>query len=183
MSFRFAPLLRQRLFTTSSRARTAISMENAAAAHITTTANSVPRLGKIARWYVLAPRSYLQTLTVSRYLPTMALIAGGMALTSRRSFSTLDVANGHIGFGVTNALNEANRKVHQALEPTQEQKNMALMEMYGERSSLEDMERAIAGLESKLASKKDKRAVLEEAYGDKSSLKDLERAMQLYEVQ
>ena len=142
-------------------------MEDAAAAHITTTANTVPRLGKIARWY----------------LPTMALIAGGMALTSRRTISTLDVANGHIGFGITNALNEANRKVHQALEPTQEQKNMALMEMYGERSSLEDMERAIAGLESKLASKKDKRAVLEEAYGDKSSLKDLERAMQLYEVQ
>ncbi|KAH5407952.1 hypothetical protein HBI46_182570 [Parastagonospora nodorum] len=147
MSFRFAPLLRQRLFTTSSRARAAISMEDAAAAHITTTANTVPRLGKIARWY----------------LPTMAIIAGG--------------------FGITNALNEANRKVHQTLEPTQEQKNMALMEMYGERSSLEDMERAIAGLESKLASKKDKRAVLEEAYGDKSSLKDLERAMQLYEVQ
>jgi hypothetical protein len=27
-------------------------MEDAAAAHVTTTANAVPRLGKIARWYV-----------------------------------------------------------------------------------------------------------------------------------
>ncbi|KAL5117586.1 hypothetical protein ACEQ8H_004479 [Pleosporales sp. CAS-2024a] len=100
-----------------------------------------------------------------------------------RWMNTLDVANGHIGFGITNALNEVNRKVHESLEPTQEQKNLALMEMYGERSSLQDMERAMAGLEAKPASKKDKRAVLEEAYGDKSSLKDLERAMQLYEVQ
>jgi hypothetical protein len=68
------------------------------------------------------------TLIVPRYLPTMAFIVAGMVLTSRRTINTLDVANGHIWFGVTNALNEANRKVHQALEPTQEQKNMALME-------------------------------------------------------
>lgn len=113
----------------------------------------------------------------------MALIAGGMALTSRRTINTLDAANRHIGFGITNALNEANRKVHQALEPSQEEKNMALMEMYGERSTLEDMERAIAGIAAKAASPKDKRKILEEAYGDKSSLKDLERAMQIYEVQ
>jgi hypothetical protein len=158
-------------------------MEDAAAAHMTSTANAVPRIGKIGRWYASPFDWYHLILTGSRYLPTMAVIAAGMALTSRRTINTLDVANGHIGFGITNALNEANRKVHQALEPSQEQKNMALMEMYGERSSLEDMERAIAGLEAKLASKKDRNAVLEEAYGDKSSLKDLERAMQLYEVQ
>lgn len=113
----------------------------------------------------------------------MALIASGMALTSRGAINTLDAANRHIGFGITNALNEANRKVHQALEPTQEEKNMALMEMYGERNSLEDMERAFAGITSKVASPKDRNKILEEAYGDKSSLKDLERAMQLYEVQ
>jgi hypothetical protein len=111
----------------------------------------------------------------------MALIAVGMTMTSRRTINTLDAANRHIGFGITNALHEANRKVHMALEPTQEQKNMVLLEMYGERSSLEDMERAIAGIESRVASQKDK--ILEEAYGDKSSLKDLEKAMQIYEVQ
>ncbi|KAH7408553.1 hypothetical protein DE146DRAFT_675580 [Phaeosphaeria sp. MPI-PUGE-AT-0046c] len=147
MSFRIAPLVRQRLFTTSSRARAAIPMEHAATAQLATTVRAVPRIGRIARWY----------------LPTMALIAGG--------------------FGITNALNEANRKVHQVLEPTQEEKNMALMEMYGERSTLEDMERAIAGIAAKAASPKDRNKILEEAYGDKSSLKDLERAMQLYEVQ
>ncbi|KAK1919374.1 hypothetical protein P3342_009098 [Pyrenophora teres f. teres] len=56
-----------------------------------------------------------------RYLPTMAMVAAG--------------------FGVTNALNEANRKVHAPLQPTQEQRNQMLMDSYGERSSLEDMER------------------------------------------
>jgi hypothetical protein len=113
----------------------------------------------------------------------MMAIAVGMTLTSsRRTTNTLDAANGHIGFGITNALNEANRKVHMALEPTQEQKNMILMEMYGERSSLEDMERAIAGLEAKEVNPKDRNKILEEAYGDKSSLNDLEKAMQLYQV-
>lgn len=167
MSFRIAPLIRQRLFTTSSRARTAIPVDDVATAQLATTAKAVPRIGRIARWY----------------LPTMALIAGGMALTSRRTVNTLDAANRHIGFGITNALNDVNRKVHQVLEPTQEEKNMALMEMYGERNSLEDMERAFAGITSAVAIPKDRNKILEEAYGDKSSLKDLERAMQMYEVQ
>jgi len=110
-------------------------------------ASAVPRLGKVARWY----------------LPTMAMVAAG--------------------FGVTNALNEANRKVHVALEPTQEQKNQMLMDSYGERSSLEDMERALAGLEAKLSSQKDRATMLEEAYGGRASIEDLQRAMELYEVQ
>ena len=100
----------------------------------------------------------------------------------RRSL-TLGDANANIGFGVTNALNEANRKIHSALELTQEQKNQMLMDSYGERSSLEDMERAVAGLEAKAFSQKDRRRVLEEAYGDKASIEDLQRAMELYEVQ
>jgi hypothetical protein len=58
-----------------------------------------------------------------------------------------------------------------------------LMDSYGERSSLEDMERAIAGLEAKKATQKDRNRILEEAYGDKTSLADLQRAMELYEVQ
>ena len=113
----------------------------------------------------------------------MAMIGAGMTLASRRPTNTLDVANRHIYFSIYNTLHEANRKVHVVLEPTQEEKNQILMEMYGERSSLEDMERAIAGIEAQTASPKDRAKVLEEAYGDRGSLKDLERAMQLYEVQ
>jgi hypothetical protein len=96
---------------------------------------------------------------------------------------TLDAANRHIGYSVTTALNEANRNVHLNVEPTQEERNMMLMNAYGERSSLEDMERALAGLEAKVMSQKDRNAALENAYGDRSSIKDLERAMQIYEVQ
>lgn len=151
MSFllRTSSLVRQRLFTTSTRARNAISVQDAAAAHMAATpgASVVPRLGRVARWY----------------LPTMAMVA--------------------IGFGVTNALNDANRRVHSALELTQEQKNQMLMDAYGERSSLEDMERAIAGLEAKATPRKDKNRMLEEAYGDKTSIEDLQRAMEIYEVQ
>lgn len=151
MSFllRTSTLVRQRLFTTSARARTAISLEDATAAHMAAApgASVVPKLGRVARWY----------------LPTMAMVA--------------------IGFGVTNALNDANRKVHSALELTQEQKNQMLMDAYGERSSLQDMERAIAGLEARLTTRKDRNKMLEEAYGDKTSIEDLQRAMEIYEVQ
>jgi hypothetical protein len=54
MSFllRTSTLVRQRLFTTSTRARGAISMEDVAAAQMTSTpgASVVPRLGKVAKW-------------------------------------------------------------------------------------------------------------------------------------
>jgi Spy/CpxP family protein refolding chaperone len=129
---------------------------------------------------------------LTRYLPTMAAVAAGMiyfpkstvhSASQPRRQLTLGDANANIGFGVTNALNEANRKVHAALELTQDQKNQMLMDSYGERSSLEDMERAIAGLEAKVSSQKDRNKILEEAYGDKASLADLQRAMELYEVQ
>ncbi|KAF2126146.1 hypothetical protein P153DRAFT_298123 [Dothidotthia symphoricarpi CBS 119687] len=147
MSFRIAPFLRQRLFTTSTRARTAIPMESVTASQFASTANVVPKLGRIAKWY----------------LPSMAAIA--------------------IGFGVTNALHEVNRKAHMVLELTQEEKNQQLMNLYGERSSLEDMERAFAGLETTPVNAKDRAKLLEEAYGDRASIKDLEKAMELYEVQ
>jgi hypothetical protein len=45
------------------------------------------------------------------------------------------------------------------------------------------MERAIAGMEARVTSQKDRNAALEAAYGDRSSIKDLERAMEIYEVQ
>jgi hypothetical protein len=109
----------------------------------------------------------------------MALISAGTAVQQ----STLDVAICRIGSSITNALNEANRRVHLILEPTQEEQNRILLEMYGERLSLEDMERAIASMDARLAKRQDRFKVLEEAYGGRGNLEDLERAIQLYEVQ
>jgi hypothetical protein len=177
MPFRFTPLLRQRLFTTTTRARNTMSLDDAAAEQLAATAKAVPKLGRVARWY----------------LPTMAVTAVGMMYIPVSSYIppsepkprtvTLDAATRHIGYSVTTALNDANLNVHRNVEPTQEERNMALMNAYGERSSLEDMERALAGLETKVMSQKDRNAALENAYGDRTSIKDLERAMQIYEVQ
>jgi hypothetical protein len=105
------------------------------------------------------------------------------APTTIRRALTLGDANANIGFGVTNGLNELNHKAHSGAELTQEQKNQRLMDLYGERSSLEDMERAVAGLEAKSAAQKNRHHALMESYGDKASLEDLQRAMELYEVQ
>jgi hypothetical protein len=55
MSFRIAPLLRQRLFTTSTRARTTVPIENLAAAELTAATSTVPRLGRTTRWYAFCP--------------------------------------------------------------------------------------------------------------------------------
>lgn len=177
MSFllRNGPKIRQRLFTSSTRKTNILSIENIATAQLSHAATTVPKLGRVARWY----------------LPTMAAIALGMMylpktliapapLATRRTV-TLPAATANIGFGVTNALDQANRKA--GMQLTQEQKNMALMDAYGERSSLEDMERALAGLEARQETKKDRNGRLEEAYGARESVKDLERAMRIYEVQ
>lgn len=174
---RFTPLLRQRLFTTSTRSRNAIAIGDVAAEELAAASKAVPRLGRIARWY----------------LPTMAVAAVGMMyipasvylppVESKPRTVTLDAACRHIGYSVTSALNESNRAIHEPIELTQEQKNQQLMDLYGERSSLEDMERAIAGLEVRATSQKDRNAALEAAYGDRTSIRDLERAMQIYEVQ
>jgi hypothetical protein len=111
----------------------------------------------------------------------MAAIALGMTFSLQQLYQMSSSLK--IGFGITNALNDANRQVHQAQEPTQEQRNLMLMDLYGERSSLADMERAMAGLEKKLSTQTQRNKALEDAYGDRASLKDLQRAMQLYEVQ
>lgn len=60
---------------------------------------------------------------------------------------------------------------------------MALMDAYGERNSLEDMERALAGLDANHQAPKDRNGRLEEAYGARETVRDLERAMKMYEVQ
>lgn len=174
---RFTPLLRQRLFTTSTRSRHAIAIGDVASEELAAASKAVPKLGRIARWY----------------LPSMAVMAVGMMYipaslylprepTKPRTV-TLDAANRHIGYSITTALNESNRAVHLPVELTQEEKNQQLMDLYGERSSLEDMERAIAGMAVRATSQKDRNAALEAAYGDRSSIKDLERAMEIYEVQ
>ena len=60
---------------------------------------------------------------------------------------------------------------------------MMLMDSYGERSSLEDMERALAGLEARVESERSRNGRLEEAYGARESIADVRRAMMIYEVQ
>jgi hypothetical protein len=52
MPSRFVPLLRQRLFTTSTRARNTMSLGDAAVEQLEATAKAVPKLGRVARWYV-----------------------------------------------------------------------------------------------------------------------------------
>ena len=174
---RFTPLIRQRLFTTSTRSRNTIAIGDVAVEELAAASRAVPKLGRIAKWY----------------LPSMAVAAVGMMYIPASLYMprvepkprsvTLDAARRYIGYTIGSDLNESNRAVHVTVELTQEQKNQQLMDLYGERSSLEDMERAIAGLETRATSQKDRNAALEAAYGDRSSIKDLERAMQIYEVQ
>jgi hypothetical protein len=95
---------------------------------------------------------------------------------------TLGEANRHISLGVANQLGQLSQ---QANQPTQEERNQAILNLYGDRSSLEDMEKALAGYQSdtRLTGPLERRRRLEEAYGDRSSLKHVRRAMQIYEVQ
>jgi hypothetical protein len=124
----------------------------------------------------------------------MALIAVGMAYlpissmlptppSSRRTV-TLDSANRQIGFAIMNALEDQNIKQNQAM--TQEEKNMMLLEMYGEGNSLEDLERAVSGhgvMTGKKTAQSERNKMLTEAYGERKSLNDMERALRVYEVQ
>lgn len=120
------------------------------------------------------------------YLPASLYLESSAP--SRRTV-TLPAANRHIGFGIANALDEHNYKVNRAHQMTQEERNMMLLDAYGERSSLEDMERALAGHEAnmEMARAKHQRkghwGGLHEAYGERKSLRDVERAMEFYEVQ
>jgi hypothetical protein len=125
----------------------------------------------------------------------MALIAAGMIyLTSHlvsRFFGAyitsfiaasishpLDLANRHIGFAIANALEDQNGPT----PLTQELRNSMLLDAYGARSTLEDMERVLEFKEPIMGEHERRKALLE-AYGDRSSLKDMKKAMELYEVQ
>jgi len=119
----------------------------------------------------------------------MAAIALGIAAIPEDFFNeptkrsvTLGEANRRIYLGVTNQLGVHSQKANQ---PTQEELNQQMLNWFGDRSSLQDMENALAGYEvnARLDGPQDNRARLEEAYGDRSSLKHVRRAMEIYEVQ
>lgn len=123
----------------------------------------------------------------------MAAIAVGMLFIPESLFEeptrrtvTLDAANRKINYAITNALDHHNSQANKQLEFTQEERNRMLLDAYGERSSLEDMERALAGHNMNMrmgTGPHHRRRVLEDAYGERTNLRDLERAMEIYEVQ
>lgn len=177
---RISPRLFQRSFATTTRARATISspLPSFHQTNLTNPTTTVPKLGKIGKWY----------------LPTMALLAVGMIYlpdplsnntTQTRSARTvtLDSANRNIGFAISNALSEANL-AQKKRELTQAEKNQLLMDAYGARSTLEDMEKAFEQMErAATMDVAERNSRLEEAYGERESLRDVERAMQVYEVQ
>lgn len=132
-------------------------------------------------------------LTANRYLPTMALIAVGMIYLPNNLFSTapppsprtvtLDSANRKIGFAIANALEEHNLN-RKRKELTQTEKNRLLLDAYGARSTLEDIEHAFQQIERSAAlDQTERNRLLDDAYGERDSLRDVQRAMQVYEVQ
>jgi hypothetical protein len=125
----------------------------------------------------------------------MALIAAGMiylpsysasrllgAYTSSPTTTSmshpLDLANRQIGFAIANVLEDQNGPT----PLTQELRNSMLLDAYGARSTLEDMEGVLEFKEPVMGEHERRKALLE-AYGDRSSLKDMKKAMELYEVQ
>lgn len=121
----------------------------------------------------------------------MAAVAFGMLYIPETLFIepakrtvTLDQAVGFIGMGVDQQLSDHNRRANVGYELTQEERNQAMLDSFGSRDSLDDMEKAIAGYEAtRPKGPVETRMALENAYGDRSSLKHLRRAMQIYEVQ
>ena len=184
------PTIARRLLSTSTRSRTAIPSEFAtsrntaplvaaatATAAMTAAAQSAtPKLGRVAKWYLPAMAAIAFGIT---YLPEQLLYEP-----SPRTV-TLGESNRRITYTVAAHLNQHNTRANAGYEPTQEERNQMMMDSYGDRSSLEDMEKAIAGYEASFKSKTEveRRAALEDAYGDRSSLKHLRKAMEIYEVQ
>ncbi|KAF2187226.1 hypothetical protein K469DRAFT_685761 [Zopfia rhizophila CBS 207.26] len=93
------------------------------------------KLGRIGRWY----------------LPTMAAIAVGTLylpadlISTKSSSSSLDSANRQVGIAIASGLQEYNmRHLNQKeKDGMQRERNEALLEAYGERLSLADVERAL----------------------------------------
>ncbi|KAF2448368.1 hypothetical protein P171DRAFT_428457 [Karstenula rhodostoma CBS 690.94] len=163
-------------FTASRAAAPLIAVTAAATAATAITASrAAPKLGRIAKWY----------------LPAMAAVAFGMVYIPETVFVeptkrtvTLDQANRSIGMGVAQQLSDHNRRANPTFALSQEERNQAMLDSYGSRSSLDDMEKAIAGYEATMPKGPvEARMALEDAYGERSSLQHLKRAMQIYEVQ
>ncbi|KAF2875052.1 hypothetical protein BDV95DRAFT_626597 [Massariosphaeria phaeospora] len=182
MSRRIPSQVGQHLFSTSTRTRTTLPsvFHSAATPQLTVTAASVPQLGRIGRWYL--PTMVLVAIG-TLYIPTSLYTPARQP--SRRTV-TLGEANRNIGYAVSNALGHNNSEATKNVQVTQEERNMMLLNAYGERSSLEDIERALAGLDTSTAKPTgpaERRRALEDAYGERKSLRDVERAMRIYEVQ
>lgn len=132
-------------------------------------------------------------LILSRYLPAMAAVAIGMLFIPEDFFDeptkrtvTLGEANRRINFGIAYQLDEHNRRANRNFQPSLDERNWAMLDSYGGRSSLEDMEKVIAGYEGDAThpiGQHEKNLILEEAYGERSDLSHLRRAMEMYEVQ
>lgn len=121
----------------------------------------------------------------------MAAVAFGMLYIPETLFTepskrtvTLDQANRFIGMGIDQQLSDHNTRANSGYELTQEERNQAMLDSYGSRSSLDDMEKAIAGYEAtRPKGPVERRMALEHAYGERSSLHHLKKAMEIYEVQ
>lgn len=122
----------------------------------------------------------------------MAAIAVGIYFLPESLFEepdrhlTLGEANRRIDFSITQQLDEYNRRANKAFEPTLEERNRALLNSWGARSSLEDMEKVVAGYDDSRTrpnGQHERNALLESAYGDRTNLKQVRRAMEIYEVQ
>jgi hypothetical protein len=165
----------------------------ATAATAVTVSRAAPKLGRVAKWYAVITTHPLQKRITDlfRYLPTMAAIAFGMLYVPETLFVepakrtvTLDQANRFIGMGVDQQLSNHNRHANVGYQLTQEERNQAILDSYGSRSSLDDMEKAMAGYEAtRPKGPLETRMALENAYGERSSLQHLRRAMHMYEVQ
>ncbi|KAF2277040.1 uncharacterized protein EI97DRAFT_307183 [Westerdykella ornata] len=150
--------------------------------------NPTPRVGRIAKWY----------------LPTMAVLALTLASLPSTLFAppptqnrtvTLPAANSRIGFAIANALEHHNRQAYLTQQRLLEERNHQLLEAYGARNSLEDMERAFEMMSFGVADEGARRMGggardeternrrLEEAYGGRTEIRELQRAMEIYEVQ
>ncbi|KAF2751461.1 hypothetical protein M011DRAFT_455457 [Sporormia fimetaria CBS 119925] len=117
-----------RAFSSTTRARATLQHLNPYANTRVATLSAPAKLGPVARWY----------------LPAMAALAVGLSLIpSDLLLTTPDAPTAHarIGFAITNFLGTHNQRQN-PVHMTQEERNRRLMEAYGSRSSLEDMERA-----------------------------------------
>ncbi|KAF2477422.1 uncharacterized protein BDR25DRAFT_594 [Lindgomyces ingoldianus] len=142
MPIHLAPRFRRQPFSTAARVYPSIPSHfhsyHPPAPQTSPQPPAMPKLGRISRWY----------------LPAMAFIAVGTLFLPSDLFSSspsssqkqsLDSANKQLGIAIANALEEYNMQhmsERQKLR-AQAERNAALLEAYGERMSLADVEKAL----------------------------------------